>query len=162
MLIFGSLQARYAYNSKEEVITYNFNTMYENCEQIIYLNPYRCNRWEYSTLCNDFDIWYGQYLQQSPDSFREFINFMRNVYNGKDVWVLVDFSVETAVSVVEYLIKYIYEMYGYVSNIVKEPEDLENLKEGDFSARGIQTFDQHLIYYLITHGSKGLEEDNDD
>lgn len=160
MLIFGSLQARYAYNSKEEVVTYNFNTMYENCEQLFYLNPYRCGAWQWSTMCDDFDTWYFQYIVSS-DAFREFVNFMRNVYNGKDVWVLVDFSVETAVTVIEYLIQLIYSSYGYVSNIVHEPEDLEGLKDGEFSSKGIQEFDNDLARYLETYGDRGLEDDDD-
>lgn len=162
MLIFGSQTAmRYCQSPIKIEKIYNFNTMYEMFPQLIYLNPYRNNQYPGNTNCMEFDAWYVNYISNTPEAFREFINLMRDVYNGKNVWVLVDWY-ETSYNVIETLAKYILEQYGYSCNMFYTPEDTENYEEGYFSPIGIQLFDSHLENYLHTFGDKGLENDTDD
>jgi hypothetical protein len=162
MLIFGSLDAYRYCRSKVIIDTLiNFNTMLEQVPQLMYLNPYRSNQYYGNTNCYEFDMWYVNYLASTPEAFREFINLMREVYNGKNVWVLVDFQTETASNVVETLIKYIMETYGYISNVAHTPDDTENFIEGSFSTTGIQMFDAHMENYLQYFGARGLESDKE-
>ena len=111
MLVFGTLEALRSIGKEKSFFVLNFNTMLENCQPLHYLNPYRFNQYAYNTNCIEFDMWYVDYIGNTPAAFKEFISLMRNVYNGYDVWVLVDFSTETATNVIETLIKYILEQY---------------------------------------------------
>lgn len=136
----------------------NFNTLVESVEQLMYLNPYR-GRYNGTTDSLEFDAWYINYLSSNPPAFREFINIMREAYNGHNVWILCDFSAETAINVIEILIKYIMESYGYACNVVHNPDDTDNLIEGSFSPLGIQMFDAHMENYLQYFGDRGLYTD---
>lgn len=160
MIIFGSPDALKYCKSRITIdLVVNFNTMFECVPQLMYLNPYRNNQYYGNTNCYEFDMWYVNYLASTPEAFREFINLMREAYNGKNVWILVDFSTETASNVVETLIKYIMETYGYACNVAHTPDDTENFVEGQFSPMGIQMFDAHMENYLQYFGGRGLESD---
>jgi hypothetical protein len=160
MLTFGTIDALKA--NKSGIIVddiYNFNTLLEFINQLYYLNPYRQFGNNIHTMSYEFDVWYADYICNNPNAFKEFINLMRNVYNGRNVWVLCDFSSDNAFNVIETLIKFILEQYGYVCNICKIPEDTENLVEGEWSPMGIQAFDAHLENYIQCFGPDGLESD---
>ena len=160
MIIFGSSDALKYCKSRIVINSIvNFNTMFEYVPQLMYLNPYRNNQYYGNTNCYEFDMWYVNYLASTPEAFREFINLMREAYNGKNVWILVDFSTETASNVVETLIKYIMETYEYACNVAHTPDDTENFVEGQFSPMGIQMFDAHMENYLQYFGGRGLESD---
>ena len=160
MIIFGSPDALKYCKSRIDInLVVNFNTMFECVPQLMYLNPYRNNQYYGNTNCYEFDMWYVNYLASTPEAFREFINLMREAYNGKNVWILVDFSTETASNVVETLIKYIMETYGYACNVAHTSDDTENFVEGQFSPMGIQMFDAHMENYLQYFGGRGLESD---
>jgi hypothetical protein len=163
MLTFGTLEAL-NYNRSGIPIddVYNFNTLIEYTNQLYFLNPYRQYGNTINTSSYEFDMWYANYISSDPNAFKEFINIMRNVYNGRNVWILCDFSLENAYNVIETLIKYILEQYDYVVNIAKFPEDTENLIEGSFSPMGIQKFDVHLENYLQYFGLDGLESDKEE
>ena len=158
MLVFGSIDALRTLDTNQYYVI-NFNTMNESISQLMYLNPYRNFQYNGNTNCYEFDMWYVDYIANDPNAYREFINLMRIVYNGYNVWILVDFSVETATNVVETLIKYILEQFGYIANVVHTPEDLCNLVEGSFNPIGIQTFDAMMENYLNYFGSRGLFTD---
>ena len=160
MIIFGSIEA--LRNSKSRVVInslHNFNTLFESIPQLMWLNPYRMNQYNGNTNCYEFDIWYANYIGTNQNAFREFIDIMRDIYNGANVWILCDFSTETGYNVIESLIKYITEQYGYTCNVCITPDDTENLVEGDFSPLGIQAFDSHLESYLQNFGYRGLASD---
>lgn len=167
MLIFGALkclnsfmQGGREFIDTEQIRVFNFNTMFERVPQLIYLNPYRCGYYMSNTNTYEFDLWYANYMNSCPDAFREFVNLMREVYNGRIVYLLCDFSTEGGTNVIESLIKYILETYDYVSNVVHEEEDFDTLVEGEFSSAGIQKFDMQLEAYLRMFGDRGLENDN--
>lgn len=170
MIIFGSLDVFQCMNlnhihTDSGIVPfidklYNFNTLLENVPQLNYLNPY----WNYpmvSTIDKEFDMWYVNYLGTTQMAFKQFMDIMRDAYNGDNVWILVDFSSEGSANITETLIKYILDIYGYVCNVVHTVDDLYNLVEGTFSAIGIQTFDANMEAYINTFGYKELPSDVD-
>lgn len=159
MMVFGTIREALMLNLSDYYIV-NFNTLVEKVDQLMYLNPYRLYQYGYNTDTYEFDMWYMDYLINGP-AFQEFTNLMRRIYNGENVWVLCDFSLENAYNVIETLVKVILEQYGYVVNIVKSPEDLNNLVEGQFSSKGIQFFDKQLENYIQYFGIEGLESERD-
>ena len=86
---------------------------------------------------------------------------MRYVYNGKNIYVLVDFRFENINNLTESLIKYITESFGYTCNIVHEVGDILYSKEGSFSPRGVKLMDQLLEFYLRRYDFSRLETGND-
>lgn len=165
MIVFGSmdvLRNAECYISRTTSFNkiYNFNTLLENVPQLNYLNPY----WNYpmvSTIDKEFDMWYVNYLGTTQMAFKQFMDIMRDAYNGDNVWILVDFSSEGSANITETLIKYILDIYGYVCNVVHTVDDLYNLVEGTFSAIGIQTFDANMEAYINTFGYRELPSDID-
>lgn len=158
MLIFGSFEALAGNAGPQMDSVINFNTLCEFVDQLYYLNPYKTYQ-NFNVNTYEFDQWYASYIMDNPDCFKEFTNLMRQVYNGYNVWVLVDFSIETGNCIVETLIKFILEYYGYVSNVCHTAEDTENLVDGEFSMQGIQAFDQQLRNYIQYFGESGLYSD---
>jgi hypothetical protein len=66
------------------------------------------------------------------------IDIMRNVHYGNDVVILIDFGIPYAEYLAETMAGYLLMMYGCPSNIIKEPEDVETIKEATFSDRGLE------------------------
>lgn len=170
MLIFGSLVAlqyvnQVPWNTVNVDIVYNFNTLLENVPQLNHLNPYWDNtmveaiKRSMFSLDKSFDMWYVNYLGTFPPAFKQFMDVMKDVYNGKNIWILIDPTSEVAMNIIEILIKYISETYGYTCNVVNTPDDLEYLVDGTFSIKGIQTFDANLETYLNTFGFQMTESD---
>jgi hypothetical protein len=135
----------------------NFNTTIQDVPQMMYLNPYYCGAYNLNTNTPEFDAWFINYISSDPNAFKEFINLVREAYNGKNLWILTDFDTETSTNVMEVIIKYILENYGYACNEVKTVEDLDTLVEGEFSDSGITFFDAHMENYLMYFGANGLE-----
>lgn len=170
MLIFGSLPAlqyvqQVPWQTVPVDIVYNFNTLIENIPQLTHLNPYWDNMMIESikrsmfSLDKAFDMWYVNYIGTYQPAFKQFMDIMKDVYNGKNIWILVDYSSDVAVNIIEILIKYISETYGYTCNVIVTPDDLENVVEGTFSTQGIQTFDANLETYINTFGFQMTESD---
>lgn len=161
MIIFGSIDALQGVSGLVINQVFNFNTMLEQVPQLNYLNPYWGNITSFRTDEYEFDMWYSGYLQSNPEAFKQLIDIMRIAYNGGNVWILVDFSMESSANIIETLIKYIQELYGYTCNVVHVPEDLDNLIQGTFSSIGIQAFDAHMENYLWYFGFRNLPSDKD-
>ena len=109
----------------------------------------------------EFDAWYVKYLTTTPEAFKEFIDLMRIVYNGESVYILCDWNNEISVNMIEALIKFIVDNYGYVSNVVKNYDDMMNLVEGSFSSDGIQLFDSNMETYINLFGINNLPSDSE-
>ena len=62
---------------------------------------------------------------------------------------------------IEALIKFIVDNYGYVSNVVKNYDDMMNLVEGSFSSDGIQLFDSNMETYINLFGINNLPSDSE-
>lgn len=142
---------------------FNFNSLFEHWgKKLQYLNPY-CNSNIGKVFTNEleFDAWYVKYLTTTPEAFKEFIDLMRIVYNGESVYILCDWNNEISVNMIEALIKFIVDNYGYVSNVVKNYDDMMNLVEGSFSSDGIQLFDSNMETYINMFGINNLPSDSE-
>lgn len=174
MIIFGNIDTlKYIITLKIEGIPaepvglerlsslFNFNTLYEGAERLSGLNPY----WDYNNgnqiYVNEeeFDKWYVNYLTTTPEAFRELIDILRVAYNGDSVYILCDWNNEISVNMIEGLIKFITDSYGYVCNVMKTPEDIEGAKEGTFSADGVQLYDANMETYIKMFGTRNLQSD---
>jgi len=161
-IIFGTLGALNCRDSMLSVdYVFNFNTMVSNVPMLTALNPFYGSNCQINTCDPSFDAWYSSYLSNDPNAFKEFINLMRLAYNGANVWLLSDFSMEPTENVIESLIGFINNTYGFACNICKEPEDTYINGESEFSPQGIQFFDAHLSNYLQYFGENGLESDTE-
>ena len=140
---------------------FNFNSLFEHGgKRLQYLNPYwNSNAGKIFTNELEFDAWYVKYLTTTPEAFKEFIDLMRIVYNGESVYILCDWNNEISVNMIEALIKFIVDNYGYVSNVVKNYDDMMNLVEGSFSSDGIQLFDSNMETYINLFGINNLPSD---
>ena len=110
----------------------------------------------------EFDMWYANFLINSPDAYKELIDIMRYLYNGVSVCILVDYNIEFSNLIIESLSKFILERYGYTSNIIKDIEDMNYLKEGEFETSGILLLDQEFDTYIKKYGSRFLYTDPDE
>lgn len=169
MIIFGNfdgLQAILQQNSWSSwyktppMQLFNFNTLFENAPKLQYLNPYwNTNSGRVFTNELEFDSWYVNYLTTTPEAFKEFIDLMRIVYNGGSIYILCDWNNEISINMIEALIKFIVDNYGYVSNVVRTYDDIHGLIEGTFSADGIQLFDINMETYINLFGMNNLPSD---
>ena len=159
-IIFGTQKAFQQKNPMLDIgMVFNFNSMYTGVPMLSRLNPFCGFTCNLNTSDPGFDQWYANYLSNDPNAFREFINFVRYAYNGINVWVFVDFSMEAMVNIVESLIFFISNMYGFACDECKEPEDTYFNTTPEFSPEGIQLFDAHMSNYLCCFGDRGLESD---
>lgn len=155
MIIFGSLEA-YRHCVNNELFTIdtviNFNTTLQIQNQMRFLNPYNCGAYQFNANTPEFDQWFVNYVSFDPNAFKEFIDIVRIAYNGQTVWILTDFSTEVGINVMECIIKFILEQYGYESCVVRTIEDIDFVKEGDFSDIGLMNFDAAMENYVKNFG----------
>lgn len=170
MIIFGDLDCIQLLSEKQwlnwykiqQLYVFNFNTLLENVTRLQYLNPYwNTNNRRVFTNELEFDTWYVNYLTTTPEAFKELIDLMRIVYNGGSIYILCDWNNEISVNMIEALIKFIVDSYGYVSNILRTCDDIYGLIEGTFSADGIQLFDKNMETYINLFGINNLPSDSE-
>lgn len=156
------IRPEYAYYCQaDNSYIFNLNSLVECANQLRYLNPYNNNLYQGDINFTDFDMKYMNYIMNTPEAFKEYIDLIRLAYNGINVWILSNFDYENAYNVVECLSKIILEQYGYVCNIVNNIEDIFSVKDGTFSIEGIQLFDSQMEYYIQMYGTNGLISDRD-
>lgn len=163
MITFGPVEL-IPYFQDEDTVILNLASFKEGYYNLVGLNPY--NYYSISSPQNyqdeyNFDMWYKSIIETNPQANREFIDMMRYVYNGKNIYILVDFRFENINNLTESLIKYITEAFGYTCNIVHEVGDILYSKEGSFSPRGVKLMDQLLEFYLRRYDFSRLETGND-
>lgn len=136
-------------------IVLNLSSYKEGFYRLKSLNP--LNYYPIGISSNyEFDLWYANFIINNRDAYKDFIDIMRNLYNGIDVCILVDMNLEFSNLLVESLSKFISERYGYISNIIKDVEDIYYLKEGQFTVSGLLQLDKEFDQYIYTYGSKSL------
>ena len=157
MLIFSPFICGNANN----MVVFNLSSYMEGFYRLKSLNP--LNYYPIGISSNyEFDMWYANFIINNSDTYKEFIDIMRYLYNGVDVCILIDLNLEFSNLLVESLSKFISERYGYISNIIKDPADIDNLREGEFSINGLLLLDQEFDKYICTYGSKSLYSDDPD
>lgn len=87
----------------------------------------------------EFDIQYGQFIMQSPERFRIFMNLVLPLYNDPCSCVIVYVAPSRIRDIImECIIKIIQQRYGYSSYIVNDLEDICCVRDDvNFTPRGI-------------------------
>ena len=156
MIIFG-IPEEFGILKPHMDVVLNFNSLIEGVDRLDALNPYWQINGQIFQNEYQFDIWYVSYLNTSQQAFRQLVDLLRIAYNGYNVYILCDFSNEIGINLIEGLIKYITDTYGYICNIVKSMSDIPNIKEGTFSIEGIERFDDNMETYKAMFGTDHLE-----
>lgn len=97
----------------------------------------------------DFDSKYIDQLLNEDSYFINFMQIMIPLKDGKDVFILI-YNEETVFApIYEVIFKLIQKRYGYNYNMINNLDDwIEvDLNDGEFTAPGIQTFDQDYERY---------------
>ena len=143
----------------DSIYVFNFNTLIEGVEKLDALNPYYnlANQVFFNDIT--FDSWYINYLTRTPKAFKQIIDLMRHLYNGENVYILCDWNNEIAENMIEALMKFITDSYGYKCNIVKNANDI-CIVSGTFSTSGIQLFDRNMETYIKMFGADNLPSDH--
>lgn len=155
MLIFS----RFPYCTKETTVIISLGSFLEGYLVIPQLDPINYNPPGFAVREEDFDNACFRLWNTIPEGRREIIRIMINLYHGNDVVFLVDERLEYSVNLAETMMKYIQDIYGYRSNVLRTPEDIDTLVEGDFSELGLIKFDMDLEWYRANFGWKDLPND---
>ena len=89
----------------------------------------------------DFDMKYAQYLLSNDATFIDFMQIPYNIYQGRDVYVLIDDSEEFEM-INESLLKFLQQRYGLNATYITSEEDFLQAGEPQFNELGIINF-QH-------------------
>ena len=149
MIVFTNPSPYIPYGDNNVVI-YNFSSYKEGFQRLVYLNPilqYNLFQFDSNIIYSDeFDKWYFDYIFSNQNVYVEFIGcIMRNVYMGKDVYILIDPNFQMANIIIESLIRLIRLRYGYICNITYDFElDKESLIDSDFSIEGVVLIDDEM------------------
>jgi hypothetical protein len=151
MLIFSPFECGDINNT----IVLNLSSYKEGFYRLKGLNP--LNYYSIGISSNyEFDLWYANFIITNKDAYKEFIDIMRYLYNGVDVCILTDYRLDFSNLLVESLSKFISERYGYISNIIKDIDDINYIKDGEFTISGLLLLDKEFDQYIYTYGSKSL------
>ena len=91
----------------------------------------------------EFDIQYANALMNNPEMFDDLMQIMIPCYEGEVVVVLVQHDVFRD-AVMESLIKFIQQRYGYNCWIMNDQDDLECIDETSFSTYGLMALDDDI------------------
>lgn len=142
---------------KEDTIIFNFSSFKEGYPVLSNMNSY----YKYYPYIpnNDYnDMSFINYIViHNIEAYREFIDIMKLLYNGKDVYIMIDTTMESSNDLIDQLISYIYNTFGYVSNKAQTTDDLLYLREGSFTTEGIVKMDTLIDYYVRTFGYRKEE-----
>ena len=102
-----------------EGVEYNFTSFKEGGIRLSHLLP------NIDQISDDFefDLAYANYLMGDDQVFFEFFQIIHNLYLGKDVFIAVDPDENWAENVLESLLKFIQERYGYPAVKIESEED---------------------------------------
>ena len=124
----------------------NFNSLNERYPRLHLMPPLDLGpKSEY-----DFDMKYAAYLLNDPDAFIDLMQIMYPLYQGDDVFLLVDDG-PVMEMIVESFQKFIQQRYGYNSAYITCLEDLLNADDGDFSELGTLNMhdDRERLSYML-------------
>ena len=138
-------------------IEYNFTSFKEGGVRLNYLLP------NIQQISDDFefDFAYAQYLMTNDQVFVEFFQIIYNLYLGKDVFIAVEPNENWAENVLESLLKFIQERYGYNAIKIESEEDYlfaRNNFNSDFNPEfGLYNLDvdKERFFTLVSSGVQG-------
>lgn len=94
----------------------------------------------------DFDVRYATMILNNDQMYEALITIMMNTYQGIDVILLVQRDPYRD-ALMESLIKFIQQRYGYNSWIIEDIEDISCIHEPYFSPIGIMALDEDIKRY---------------
>lgn len=145
----------------DNTIYLNLSSYIEGFPRLTGLNPLNYYQIGISTTY-EFDMWYANFILNNPESYKELIDMMRELYNGNNICVLVNYTLDFSNLLIESLSKFILERYGYISNIIKDTEDIPYLKEGEITVSGLLLLDREFDKYIHTYGDRSLYTEPED
>ncbi len=143
MLLLGRIQ-NLATTERTKIL--NFNSLNEKYPRLHLIPPLDLgSKNEY-----DFDMKYASFLLNDPNAFFDLMQIMYPLYEGEDVFLLVDDG-PVMEMLVESLQKFIQQRYGYNSAYITCVEDLLNANDGDFSELGTMNMrdDRERLSYML-------------
>ena len=156
MLMYGPsrcLNIRFAGDGVE----YSFTTFKEMPNKLLYLLP----KLNLVTDDYNFDLEYANYIMTNDVAFVEFFQIIYNLYIGKDVFLAVDMEENWAENLLESLLKFIQERYGYTAVKIESEDDYIFARcnsNSDFNPEyGIYNLDidKERFYSLVSSGIQG-------
>lgn len=94
----------------------------------------------------EFDIQYANALVSDPVLFGKLLSIISASYEGYVTILLVDRDAYRD-AVMESIIKFIQQRYGYNCWIVEDPEDIECLKETPYTPTGLMMLNKDLLKF---------------
>lgn len=143
MLLLGRIQ-NLATTERTKIL--NFNSLNEKYPRLHLIPPLDLgSKNEY-----DFDMKYAYYLLNDPNAFIDLMQIMYPLYQGDDVFLLVDDG-PIMEMIVESFQKFVQQRYGYNSAYITCLDDLLNADEGDFSELGTMNMrdDRERLSYML-------------
>ena len=143
MLLLGKIQ-NLATTERTKIL--NFNSLNEKYPRLHLMPPLNLgSKNEY-----DFDMKYAAYIMNDPNVFFDLMQIMYPLYEGEDVFLLVDDG-PIMEMIVESFQKFIQQRYGYNSAYITCLDDLLNADDGDFSELGTMNMrdDRERLSYML-------------
>lgn len=155
-----------AVNYVENPVVFNLSSYYSNFPNLTELSTIinsigyanqgiPINEFIYSP---EFDIAYANLIISDNNLFIRLMHIMINVYEGKNVILLVTFD-EYRDAIIEALSKLISVRYGYNNcYIIRAFEDLFGIKDRGFTTPGLYNFDCDKMRYVMLIATGGTDE----
>lgn len=139
MLILGD--PRLAPTWREGLVIFNFTSMVEGLDRLNIIPPPIERADDYT-----FDMYYANWLVNDPNGFDSLVRLIYLLYLGYDVYLCASEYYYTE-NINESLLKFIQARYGYIGNVIHTMEDLNYVKEGEFSLGGLANLDMDKERY---------------
>jgi hypothetical protein len=135
---------------------YNLLSIVEAGTRLHYLIPaFRINGVDFGDEVL-FDNEYINYVYGNNDSFLEIMSIVVDVYEGEDVYILIDNDTNSKDILTESIIKILQQRYGIIANYIHDTSDLEGLVDTSLSLEGLYNFGQDRDRYLRILIERGI------
>lgn len=131
---------------------YNFSSMKENFGQRLQLLPVT----SLNVYDKEFDQFYMNFIINNDLFFITFMEVVYNLYKGVNVYITIS-NGDIYEALAESLTKIFQCRYGYTAQFLHEASDFDENDDSEFSAVGIQTFDQDRERYIELLNQYGLD-----
>ena len=141
MLLYGTTQNL---NAPDGCIIYNFSSLNERYPRLNLMPPFEFGKnYDYN-----FDMNYANYILCNDNVFFDMMMIVYNLYQGKDIYLLVDDDLS---GLNDSLFKFIQQRYGYNATRINTLDDLVYAENTDFSEEGLFYLDQdkERLSYLL-------------
>lgn len=144
------------YYSNREITTLNLSSFYSGyidiTDLITKISPINNTGMQMPEFVNSvqFDIQYASALMNNPDLFTNLLDIMLRAYEGQIICILVQRDPYRD-AIMESLIKFIQQRYGYNCWIIEDNEDISCITEGTLTPSGLITLDNDIIKYKSSY-----------